>query len=66
MGSLSVVDKAMYSASVVERAVSVCSLDPQVNGQSAKRMTKPVRDLAVTGSRWAVRRVQRPQKSAST
>ena len=29
------VDRAMYSASVVERAISVCSLDAQVTGQPA-------------------------------
>ena len=40
MASLSAVDKAMYSASVVERAISVYSLDPQVKGQSAKQAAR--------------------------
>ena len=44
------VDRAMYSASVVERAVSVCSLDAQVTGQPAYVMAHPEHDLDVVGS----------------
>ena len=40
----------MYSASVVERAVSVCSLDAQVARHSAYVMAHPERHLDVVGS----------------
>ena len=44
------VDRAMYLASVVERAIIVCSLDAQVTGQPAYVMAHPERDLEVVGS----------------
>ena len=44
----------MYSASVVERAVGVCSLDAQVTGQPAYVMAHPERDLDVVGSAPAI------------
>ena len=40
----------MYSASVVERAISACSLDAQVTGHPAYVMAHPERDLDVVGS----------------
>ena len=56
----------MYSASVVERAVSVCSLDAQVTGHPAYVMAHPKRDLDVVGSVPAILRSNPPAKSAST
>ena len=58
-------DKAIYSASIVLKVISVCSLDAHNAGQMAKRMTRPVLDLTEVGS-WEVSRVQLPVKSAST
>ena len=52
--SLATVDKATYSASVEDRAISVWSLDPQSKGQFAKVIRNPVLDLAVFGSLLAV------------
>ena len=40
----------MYSASIVERAVSICNLDAQVTGQPAYVMAHPERDFDVVGS----------------
>ena len=40
----------MFSASVVERAVSICSFDAQVTGHPAYVMAHPERDLDVVGS----------------
>ena len=40
----------MYSASVVERVVSVCSLDAQVTGHPVYVMAHPEHDLDVVGS----------------
>ena len=60
------VDRAMYSASVVERAVSVCSLDAQVTGQPAYVIAHPEHDLDVVGSVPAILRSNPPAKSAST
>ena len=42
-------DKEMYSLSVVLRAISVCSLLPQVIGHPAYIITKPVRDNTDSG-----------------
>ena len=53
MTSLTLVDSAMYSAYVVDRAVIVCILDAQVMGAPAKWMTQPDQDLDVMGSIWA-------------
>ena len=44
----------MYSGSVVERAVSVCSLDAQVTGQPAYVMAHPEHHLDVVGSVAAI------------
>ena len=48
--SLSAEDNAMYSASVVDSAVRVWSLDDQVMGHPAYMITHPDHDLAVMGS----------------
>jgi len=40
--SLQHAERAMVSASIVDRAVSVCNLDCQKTGQSAKVMMNPV------------------------
>ena len=48
--SLAAVDKAMYSASVVLRVISVWSLDNQVIGLPPYLMTHPVLDLTELGS----------------
>ena len=53
-------------ASVVERAISVCSLDAQMTGQPAYVMTHPERDLEVVGSVPTILRSNPPAKSAST
>ena len=60
------VDRAMYSASVVVRAFSVCNLDTQVTGHPAYVMVHPECDLDVVGSVPAMLRSKPPAKSAST
>ena len=50
MTSRSDCDRAMYSLSVVERAISVCSFDDQMIGQFAQNITYPVRDITDDGS----------------
>ncbi len=57
-------DNAMYSASVVLRAISVCSLEDHRMGQFAKVITYPVRDFTEMGS-WASSDDHKPVKSAS-
>ena len=42
-------DRAMYSLSVVLRAISVCNLLPQVIGHPAYTMEKPARDNTDSG-----------------
>ena len=42
-------DRAMYSISVVLRAISVCSLLPQIIGHPEYIITKPVRDNTDSG-----------------
>ena len=66
ISSLHAVDRAMYSAFVVERAVSVCNLDAQVTGQPAYVMAHPECDLEVVGSVPTILRSKPPAKSAST
>ena len=66
MASLRLVARAMYSASVVDNAVSVCILEAQVIGAPVKRTIQPKRDLDVIGSLWASRCRQLREKSAST
>ena len=63
--SRSAVDKLRYSASVVLKAVSDCSLDAHRIGHPAYRITYPVRDFAVEGSSIAVALSHSPLKSAS-
>ena len=48
--SRKLVERAMYSASVVDIAVIVCILEAQVMGAPAKRTSQPDRDLEVIGS----------------
>ena len=64
--SLRLVERAMYSASVVDMAVMVCILDAHVMGVPAKRTIQPERDLAVIGSLCASAWRQFPAKAAST
>ena len=64
--SLRLVERAMYSASVVDMAVMVCILDAHVIGAPAKRTIQPERDLAVIGSLCGSAWRQFPAKSAST
>ena len=66
MTSLKLVERAMYSASVVDIAVIVCILEAHVMGALAKRTSQPDRDLNVMGSMWASLFHQLPAKSAST
>ena len=51
MTSLKLVDRAMYSALVVDMAVIVCILDVQVMDAPAKRTIQPDRDLDESGVR---------------
>ena len=51
------VDRAMYSASIVERAISICNLDAQVTGQCAYVMAHPEHDFDVVGSIPAILRL---------
>jgi hypothetical protein len=44
----------MYSASVVDKAISVCIFDDQCMGHPAQVITYPILDLAVLGSDDAV------------
>ena len=60
------VDRAMYSASVVERAVSICNLDTQVTGQPAYVVAHPECDFDVVGSIPAILRSNPPAKSVLT
>ena len=66
MTSLKLMERAMYSASVVDIAVIVCILETHVMGAPAKRMSQPERDLDVIGSIWASHFRQLPAKSVST
>jgi len=43
-------DAELYSASVVESAVSLCSFEDHMTGQPAYMMMKPDRDFEVVGS----------------
>ena len=56
---------AIYSASVVDRAIWVCNLLTQYIGQPAYLSTKPVRDRTFSALSTSVRS-QPPAKSAST
>ena len=48
------VDRAMYSASVVESAVNICNLDAQVTGHPIYVMAHPERDFGIVGSMPAI------------
>ena len=50
--SLIAVESAIYSASKVLRAISVCNLETQVTGHPPSVMTYPVQDLTHMGS-WS-------------
>ena len=60
------VDRAMYSASIVERAISICNLDAQVTGQPAYVMAHPEHDFDVVGSIPAILRLSPPAKFVLT
>ena len=62
--SLVAVDKAIYSASVVLSAISVCSLLAHAIGQFAYFMTYPVLDVTEIGSSLSFE-FYAPEKSAS-
>ena len=64
--SLELVERAMYSASVIDIAVIVCILEAHVMGAPAKRTSQPECDLEVIGLTWASHCRQLPAKSAST
>ena len=57
-------DRAMYSLSVLLRGISVLNLLPQVIGNPAYTMTKPVRDNTDSGMLW-LPYFHPPAKSAS-
>ena len=65
MTELKLVEMAMYSASMEDKAVIVCILDAEVMGAPAKQTIQPDLDLDVMGSTWASERCQFPAKSAS-
>ena len=60
------VDRATYSASIVESAVNVCNLDAQVTGQPTYVMVHPEHDFDVIGSMPAILQSNPPVKSVST
>ena len=64
--SLKLVERAIYSASVVDSAVMVCILDAQGIGAPAKQMSHLDRDFDVIGSICMSLLSQFPAKSAST
>ena len=66
MTSLKIVERAIYSASVVDIAVMVCILEANVMGAPAKCTSQTDRDLGVIGSTWASHFRQLPAKSSST
>ena len=64
--SRSEVESATYSASVVERAISVCRRLAQTTGQLLYLIIYPVRDRAVSGESIASPGTHVPEKSEST
>ena len=60
-----VLDRAIYSLSVVLREISICNLIPQVIGHPAYMMTKHVRDNTDPVLSW-LPSFHPPEKSAST
>ena len=65
MTSLIAVDNAMYSASHVDKAISVCNLLRQNIGTPVHVITKPVRDNALSAFKGSSR-FQPSAKSVST
>ena len=65
ISSLRLCDRAIYSASTVLSAISVCSLLVHSTGQFAYSITNPVLDLHIVGS-FDISAVYVPAKSAST
>ena len=65
ISSRDAVDRAMYSASVVESAVNICNLDAQVTGQAAYVMAHPEHDFDVVGSMPAILGLNPPAKSVT-
>ena len=59
-------DRVIYSASIVERAVSICNLDAQGTGQPAYVMAHPEHNFEVIGSVPAILWSNPPAKSPST
>ncbi len=59
-------DNAMYSASVEDRAISVCILDAQCMGHPACVITYPILDLAVFGTSGATLLLHSDAWDAST
>ena len=52
--SLQQADRAMILASIVDKAISVCSLDCHSTGHSAKVMMNPAQLLEQAGSVWSL------------
>jgi len=59
------IDKAIYLAAIVERAILVCSLDCQTTGLSPSETTYPICEQMLVGS-WGSSLEYRLAKSAST
>ena len=64
--SLKLVERVMYSASIVDIVVIVCILEAHVMGAPTKHTSQPKRDLEVIRSTWASHCRQLLAKSAST
>jgi hypothetical protein len=58
-------DRAMYSASVVDIATCDCNLEAQMMGHPEKKMIQPLLDFDVAGYREARNLFQFPEKPAS-
>ena len=58
-------ERLTYSALVVENSISVANHEAHAMGQSAKQITKPIRDIAVAGLLAAVSRFHLPAKDVS-
>ena len=64
--SLKLMERATYSALVVDMAVIVCILDAQVMGHPVNCITYPAEDLVGIGSLAAYRGLQLHAESEST
>ena len=56
-------ERPTYSASVVDKVVTVCILEAHVKGQAANQITQRALDLDVIESYGASRGLQLPAKS---